>query len=430
MNRLTLLFCILFISTKASGQIFVDNFSYTPGIYLFQTGNWTNIGQPQNPITVFPNSLTYPGYQGSGIGNMAALSASGGNSVYSNFSSVQTTGSVYASFMLQVIYPYTSGEHFFSLRSSDTGYYAKVHIKEFDSPKFQLAITKSNQAVVNYTSPLFDVGGIYLLVVKYKFISGGNNDEVSLFVFDVSNPPPPIEPAPTILPESNNVPDAPDLDGLVLWQGQTQTPVLIYLDGIYVYKGWFPDGALPVELLSFTSEVSKRDVTLNWTTSREINNSHFDIERMSNGFWTTAGTVSGNGTTSQILDYTFKDKNLLTGIYKYRLKQIDFNGNVEYHNLRNEVAIENPRSYLLSQNYPNPFNPSTTIGYEIPVDGNVSIEVFDITGKEVITLVNEFKTAGYYSVHLNSSGLSSGIYFYKIDVQGKFSDIKRMILLK
>lgn len=433
MNKLTLLFCIFFITAKSYSQIFVDNFNYPQGIYLFQTGNWTNIGMPVSPITVLSPGLTFPGYQGSGIGNMAALSAAGGNSVYSLLSSVQTDGSVYASFMLKVIYPFTDGEHFFSLRSSDTGYYAKVYIKEYDSPEFQLAITKSNQYDVHFTSPLFNVGETYLFVVKYKFISGSNNDEVSLFVFNVSSPPPLTEPLPTILPESNDVPDAPNLDGVVLWQGQTQSPLFLYVDGIYVNRGWFPDGALPVELISFTSGVSKQNVILNWTTSAEKNNSHFEIERSSGSVWTKTGTVKGNGTSSYPVSYTFTDKNLTPGIYKYRLKQIDFNGNSGYHNLADEVEIKNPAGYSISQNYPNPFNPSTTIGYEIPADGNVSIKVFDITGKEIATLVNEFKQAGYHSVELNASDLPGGIYLYRIEasnIGNRFSDSKRMILLK
>ena len=136
MKKLTLLLCLFFFSTKAFSQIFVDNLNYPEGINLFQSGNWINIGAPESPITVLSPGLTFPGYAGLGIGNMAALGADG-NSVYSLLSSVQTDGSVYASFMLKVISPFTDGLNFFALRSSDAGYYAKVYIKEFDSPKFK-----------------------------------------------------------------------------------------------------------------------------------------------------------------------------------------------------------------------------------------------------------------------------------------------------
>ncbi|MBL7128862.1 MAG: T9SS type A sorting domain-containing protein [Ignavibacteria bacterium] len=89
-----------------------------------------------------------------------------------------------------------------------------------------------------------------------------------------------------------------------------------------------------------------------------------------------------------------------------------------------------PDNYSLSQNYPNPFNPSTTINYELPKDGTVKLIIYDILGREVSRLVyNEFKAAGRYSVAFDGSNLSSGIYFYKIEV-GSFTDIKRMVLIK
>lgn len=88
-----------------------------------------------------------------------------------------------------------------------------------------------------------------------------------------------------------------------------------------------------------------------------------------------------------------------------------------------------PVKFSLSQNYPNPFNPSTSISYDIPVNGFVKISVYDMLGKEVATLVNDEKTAGSYRVDFNASELSSGTYFYRIKA-GEFSDIKKMVLLK
>ncbi|MBL8008183.1 MAG: T9SS type A sorting domain-containing protein [Ignavibacteria bacterium] len=190
------------------------------------------------------------------------------------------------------------------------------------------------------------------------------------------------------------------------------------------------DEALPVELASFTSSINRRDVTLNWTTAAESNNSGFDIERKSaDGQWSRVGNVAGHGTTMTPVNYTFTERNLATGKYNYRLKQIDFNGNFEYFSLNNEVNIGIPEKYDLSQNYPNPFNPSTKISFDIPVDGKVSMKIFDMSGKEVATLVNDFRTAGYYTVDFNASALSSGIYFYKISA-GNFTATKKMMLVK
>lgn len=192
----------------------------------------------------------------------------------------------------------------------------------------------------------------------------------------------------------------------------------------------FVDAVLPVELASFVSSISGNAVTLNWSTSSETNNSGFDIERsIVNGQWSMIGNVTGNGTTTSQNNYSFTDRNLASGIYSYRLKQIDFNGNFEYFNLSSEVNIGVPTKFDLSQNYPNPFNPATTINYDLPFDGKVSIKLFDMSGKEVATLVNEVKTAGFYSVNFNAGNLSSGVYLYSI-TSNNFTATKKMMLVK
>jgi len=192
--------------------------------------------------------------------------------------------------------------------------------------------------------------------------------------------------------------------------------------------------ALPVELSSFTFSNERNNVMLYWTTSSEINNSGFDIERRdarseTQDVWTKIGSVSGNGTSSGGHSYSYVDRNLASGIYSYRLKQTDFNGNFEYFNLSSEVIIGIPAKYELSQNYPNPFNPSTKLEFGIPELGFVSLKVYNTSGKEVATLVNETKTAGYYSVNFNASGLSSGVYFYSL-TSGNFSATKKLMLVR
>ena len=88
-----------------------------------------------------------------------------------------------------------------------------------------------------------------------------------------------------------------------------------------------------------------------------------------------------------------------------------------------------PTAYGLAQNYPNPFNPSTTIYYNIPKSGNVKIRVFDMLGREVSTLVNEYKMAGKHQVVFNDGSLASGVYFYSIQVDN-YTDVKKMSLIK
>ena len=89
----------------------------------------------------------------------------------------------------------------------------------------------------------------------------------------------------------------------------------------------------------------------------------------------------------------------------------------------------NPTEFILEQNYPNPFNPSTVISYQLPVSSNVILRVYDVLGKEVATLANEEKPAGNYEIEFSADGLTSGIYFYKLQ-SGEFVETKKMLLMK
>ncbi|MBK9331054.1 MAG: T9SS type A sorting domain-containing protein [Ignavibacteria bacterium] len=191
---------------------------------------------------------------------------------------------------------------------------------------------------------------------------------------------------------------------------------------------------LPVELESFTSDVYENNVRLQWSVLSEINNSGFEIERRQltgneQSGWINIGFESGAGNSAHQNVYSFEDRNLQSGKYDYRLKQIDFNGNFEYFELMNIVQIGVPQKFRLSQNYPNPFNPVTLVNFDIPEDSKIVLKIYDNTGREVKTLVNEFKLAGYYKVELNGTDLASGVYFCNLQTD-KFSDTKKMILLK
>lgn len=190
--------------------------------------------------------------------------------------------------------------------------------------------------------------------------------------------------------------------------------------------------SLPVELSTFTSAISGNNVTLSWETETEQNNSGFEVQRKFAGDtnWIKLNFVTGASNSSSNKKYKFEDRNLSAGIFEYRLKQIDFNGNYHYYKLQSIVTIGIPAKFELSQNYPNPFNPSTKINFSLPVDAQVSIKIYDMTGKEMATLVNnEFKRAGYFTIDFNASGLSSGTYFYRITAKD-FIQTKKMTLVK
>ena len=88
-----------------------------------------------------------------------------------------------------------------------------------------------------------------------------------------------------------------------------------------------------------------------------------------------------------------------------------------------------PKDYSLLQNYPNPFNSSTTISFALPKKELVMLKIYDILGREVATLVNEYKEAGNYQVNFVSNGLASGLYVYKIEA-GRYIAVKKMLYIR
>jgi hypothetical protein len=191
----------------------------------------------------------------------------------------------------------------------------------------------------------------------------------------------------------------------------------------------YVDPPFPVELTSFNGTVINEIVRLNWSTATEINNFGFEIERKSEtAEWIKLGFVKGNGNSNSPKTYYYSDTDPIGGSkFLYRLKQIDNDGQFEYSDAVEVILL--PMKYSLYQNYPNPFNPTTKIKFAIPEAGRVSLKIFDINGREVFDLVNNFYEAGYYDVELNLSDLSSGTYIYRIQ-SNNFSVSKKLMLLK
>ena len=139
--------------------------------------------------------------------------------------------------------------------------------------------------------------------------------------------------------------------------------------------------------------------------------------------------IPSHGTTSEKQTYSFKDENLSSGKYQYRLKQLDFDGSFEYSN-NIEVEINSPSIFSLEQNYPNPFNPSTIISWQLPAGGLVQLKIFNSLGEEIESLVNEYQEAGNHTkLYIVNSTLSSGVYLYQLKA-GEFSEVKKFILMR
>ncbi len=173
---------------------------------------------------------------------------------------------------------------------------------------------------------------------------------------------------------------------------------------------------VPVELALFDISSYKNRVTLTWSTATETNNLGFRVERRlaDSETFEKIGFVNGAGTTTKQQYYSFQDLAGAAGTIYYRLKQIDTDGSFEY--FESSVVVDAPDRFALAQNFPNPFNPSTTIGYEIAGDGDlVSIDVYDMLGRHVRSLVEEKANAGYHTTFWdgrdkNGKIAGSGVY--------------------
>ncbi len=186
---------------------------------------------------------------------------------------------------------------------------------------------------------------------------------------------------------------------------------------------------LPVELTSFSAILKENAVILNWRTETEVNNHGFEIQRsIQTDKWDVLGFVDGNGTTTEITRYSFKDRIKKPGTYKYRLKQIDFDGSIEY-SPEIEVDVNVPTEFSLYQNYPNPFNPSTTIKFALPKKADLIIAVYNSLGEKVAEAFKGELEEGYHQVDFIATFLPSGVYFYRFESE-QFVAVKKMILIK
>ncbi|RJP68324.1 MAG: T9SS C-terminal target domain-containing protein [Ignavibacteriales bacterium] len=205
------------------------------------------------------------------------------------------------------------------------------------------------------------------------------------------------------------------------------------------------DSPLPVELNLFTASVKVDKVILNWNTATEVNNYGFEIQRSPSpapsqregdltlmGDWGAIGFVEGHGNSNSTKEYSFYDKITESGKYSYRLKQIDTDGNFKYSS---EIEIDVKillQSFALEQNFPNPFNPTTKIKFAVPnveTSYMTSLRIYNILGKEIITLINKELSAGEYEIEFSAEQLGSGIYFYNLR-HGDKSITKKMHLMK
>jgi len=212
-------------------------------------------------------------------------------------------------------------------------------------------------------------------------------------------------------------------------------PIWMRLDGsaLSVWTAIIHDSLVfvPVELENFTVRNESDKIILQWQTASELNNKGFEVQRkFGNSDFASVGFVEGKGTTTEKQFYNFIDKPSENGLYSYRLKQIDFSG-VNHFSDEVEIQFVSSIQVHLEQNYPNPTNSRTVIQWSIPINAHVKLKLYDVLGREVLTLVDGFREAGLYEnqIDFNKTELPSGIYLYELRI-GSVSALKKLILIK
>lgn len=186
--------------------------------------------------------------------------------------------------------------------------------------------------------------------------------------------------------------------------------------------------SLPVTLTNLWATTKEDDVTLQWTTSTEIDNLGFEVQRSMDGAnWSVLGFITGAGNSTTVQRYVYLDQKLARGNhYYYRLKQIDIDKRFEYSPIIS-VKLDAPEGFVLEQNYPNPVRSTTTIRFTLPRTSNVNLSVYDQSGRVVKVLINDTKDAGTHAINLNAGTLTKGLYYYKMQA-GEYSSVKKMVI--
>jgi len=217
------------------------------------------------------------------------------------------------------------------------------------------------------------------------------------------------------------------LDAIMFYAPNNSNDWTIYLDDVSYYQF----GPLPVELLTFYASVFNDKVKLYWITANEVNNLGWEIERLKVGadIWVKIGFVEGNGTSNAKKEYIFFDNPLQEGLYLYRLKQIDFDGNFKYSE---EIKVEFAKKSLETSLdcYPIPTNSEIIISFFLPNATNVELSLYNLLGEKIRSVIsNEMMEKGSYLKNITLNEFSSGVYLIKLKTE-KTIATKKFVLVK
>lgn len=429
---------ILLSGTVFSQPIFEENFEYSIGVLSTVSPDWAEYPSGSTDVGVVDGNLGYTDYPSSSIGKMIFLDggASGRSGIQRTFGPI-TSNKLYISFLITFIdindldENLTVGDKLFKLSQGSSSYKAQVYVKKgAEANKINFGISKTTStSSLQYINTDFNLNQTYLIVVSYEFVSGDNNDVVSLWVNpDLSG----TEPSPDLTYSSNA--DAANIQAILFLQEALSGNA--YIDGIRVATTW-SEAPLPVELSSFTAAQVDNNVELNWQTAAEISNYGFQVERLIQNQplanelkiqnWDNVGFVNGHGNSNSTKQYSFTDKYPPVGKIFYRLKQIDTDGNYKYSDAVS-VTVNAAANFNLYQNYPNPFNSTSIIKYSIDKNEYVNFVLYSQLGEKIADIPAGIKEPGTYQLTLDlakiNQHISSGVYFLILYSAARSKSIK------
>jgi hypothetical protein len=438
----------LFVGLSFLGNAqFIENFSYTStgnpvndtltsatlGGSIWKKHSGGSAGNPSFALVYNPTGLTYAGYAGSGVGaslnftHAPSSSREDANAAIGSF----TADSVYASFLIRISAADSTGIgtpgsswgvgdysiHFGSSAGTSAGsFFCRLFVRESTASanKFQFGISKASatSTAIVYGATEYDLNTTYLVVLKYKFVSGSSNDICSAFIF--SSGIPTSEPAATIT-STDAGSDATTLASICVRQG-SNVNVNGQIDGIRVSNRW-DNSPLPVKLSSFNAIGLQNQVNLNWITASEINSQNFEVERSVDGVnFTSVATVAAKGQSARSTTYQTIDRNLpASNVLYYRIKSVSISGGFEYSPVQ-RVSLRNINLSIS----PNPANSLLYINSNNLIQ---HAELLDMMGKRVFASQNN-KTN---SLSIDVSKLPNGNYALKTTIDGT-SKVQKIVV--
>jgi hypothetical protein len=204
------------------------------------------------------------------------------------------------------------------------------------------------------------------------------------------------------------------------------------------------DYSLPVTLSSFQARAGYGNIQLEWTTASEENNAGFYLMRSEDpeGEFIRLNNelIEGNGNANTSHTYSYTDPEVTPDVtYYYKLYSVDYNGDVyAYNTLATGTAMMLPKSFAIYQNYPNPFNPTTRLKFDVPKQAEISIEIYNMLGQKVRTLVNNeiYQPGVYDNIIWNArddrgNQVANGIYYMVFSARNfDFRQVRKLVFMK